>query len=76
MQEMLERMHGQLANSSQNNEKVVPPEREVGMDMVANYIAYQMTEEISIPPDYSRAVTSRNLASAFDRLGPIRSRQD
>lgn len=53
MQELLGRMQGQLANSSPNEEGILP-KREVGVDMVANYATHQMTWEIVVPPNYSR----------------------
>ncbi|CAA2996874.1 Hypothetical predicted protein [Olea europaea subsp. europaea] len=61
MQELLGRMQGQLANSPQNNKKVVPPEREVNVDMVANYSTNQMTGETVVLSKYSNAIMSRRL---------------
>lgn len=67
-------MQVQLANSSQNNKEIVPLERGVGLDMVANYATYQMIGDITVPPDYSKAITPRKSESFFDRLGPTRNR--
>ncbi|CAA2944417.1 Hypothetical predicted protein [Olea europaea subsp. europaea] len=69
-------MQGQLANSLQNNEESVSAEKELGVGMVANYAAHQMTEEIAVPPNYSRVVTLMRMTSVFDRLGLTRNRQD
>lgn len=52
------------------------PKRDVGVDMVANYATHQMIGEIVVPPDYNRAITSKRSGGVFNRLGPIRNRQD
>ncbi|CAA3007408.1 Hypothetical predicted protein [Olea europaea subsp. europaea] len=75
MEEPQRHVQVQLANS-QNNE-VMTPKREVDvdMDMDDNYATNQIIEETVVPSKYSRVITPRGLASVFDRLGPIRSRQ-
>lgn len=37
-----------MPNFSQSNEEVVPPEREVGVDVVASYPIHQMTRKIVV----------------------------
>ncbi|CAA3026732.1 Hypothetical predicted protein [Olea europaea subsp. europaea] len=68
-------VQGQLANS-QNNEEVVPPEKETDVDMGANYAAKQMAEDVTAPLEYSWAIIPRKSVIVFDRLCPTRNRQN
>lgn len=68
-------MQGQLANSLQNKE-VVPLERKVDADIVADYATNQMIGETVIRSEYNREILPRRLANIFDMLGPTRNRQN
>ncbi|CAA2953403.1 Hypothetical predicted protein [Olea europaea subsp. europaea] len=74
IQELLRHMQGQLVNSSQNNEEIVQPKKRGGCGSGRNYAIHQMTREIAVLPNYSRATTLRRSASVFDRFGPTRNR--
>ncbi|CAA2982619.1 Hypothetical predicted protein [Olea europaea subsp. europaea] len=70
MRELLEHIQSQLTNSSQN-EEVIPLEREVDVDMIADYTTDKMIGKVTVPSEYSRANASRRWASVFDILWKI-----